>query len=186
MERSENQESFIAGENQQTKQAFIQEEQRTRSMAQEFQRLREVAAEEITVERQKYAQLEANQRPNRKANVFYELAPKHAYLKALPEVRHICMVQPEILKTQMKFIMDTGCGHDLVSQDKVTRNDLESFVGDKTMHFQTANGTTDSDIVARFSTNCFNEPVEAHILESAPSVLSVGRRCINHGFLRMA
>ena len=111
---------------------------------------------------------------NRKQDVFFELAPGHAYLKGLPEAREICMVQPEILKSQMKFIMDTGCGHDLVSQGKVTRNDLETFVGNKTMHFQTANGTTDSDIVTRFSTNCFDEPVEAHILESTPSVLSVG------------
>ena len=119
---------------------------------------------------------------NRKANMFYELAPNHAYLKGLPEVRHICMVQPELSRSQMKFIMDTGCGHDLVSQSKVTRNDLESFVGDKTMHFQTANGTTDSDIVTKFSTNCFDEPVETHILESSPSVLSVGKRCMNHGY----
>ena len=119
---------------------------------------------------------------NRKQDVFFELTPDHAYLKGLPEVREVCMVQPEILKTQMKFIMDTGCAHDLVSQGKVTRNDLETFVGSKTMHFQTANGTTDSDIVARFSTNCFDEPVEAHILESTPSVLSVGKRCVNQGY----
>ena len=119
---------------------------------------------------------------NRKQNVFFELAPGHAYLKGLPEAREICVVQPEILKSQMKFIMDTGCGHDLVSQGKVARNDLETFVGGKTMHFQTANGATDSDIVTRFSTNCFDEPVEAHILESTPSVLSVGKRCMNHGY----
>ena len=119
---------------------------------------------------------------NRKQDVFFELTPEHAYLKGLPEVRELCMVQPEVLKTQMKFIMDTGCGHDLVSQGKVTKNDLETFVGNKTMHFQTANGTTDSDIVARFSTNCFDEPVEAHILESTPSVLSVGKRCMNQGY----
>ena len=119
---------------------------------------------------------------NRKQDVFFELAPGHAYLKGLPEAREICMVQPEILKSQMKFIMDVGCGHDLVSQGKATRNNLETFVGGKTMHFQTANGTTDSDIVTRFSTNCFDEPVEAHILESTPSVLSVGKRCMNHGY----
>ena len=60
---SESREAFISCESKETKQAFQQEEQRTRSMAQEFQRLREVAAEEITAEREKYANLEANQRP---------------------------------------------------------------------------------------------------------------------------
>ena len=125
---------------------------------------------------------------SRKQNVFFELAPGHAYLKGLPEVREICMVQPEVLKSQMKFIMDFGYRYDLVSQGKATRNDLETFVGGKTMHFQTANGTTVSDIVARFSTNYFDEPVEAHILESIPSVLSIGKRCMvgkrymNHGY----
>ena len=29
-----------------------------------------------------------------------------------------CMVQPVILRKKIKFLMDTGCGHDLISQKK--------------------------------------------------------------------
>ena len=30
-----------------------------------------------------------------------------------------CMVQPVILRKKIKFLMDTGCGHDLISQKKI-------------------------------------------------------------------
>ena len=58
MERSEAQESFAVNESQHSRQALFIEEQR-----QEFQKLREIASEEITAERQRYVQLEASQRP---------------------------------------------------------------------------------------------------------------------------
>ena len=63
MERSEAQESFAVNESQQSKQALFIEEQRAQATNQECQRLREIASEEITAERQRYVQLEASQRP---------------------------------------------------------------------------------------------------------------------------
>ena len=63
MQRSEAQESFAVNESQQSKQALFIEEQRAQATNQEFQRLREIASEEITAERQRYVQLEASQRP---------------------------------------------------------------------------------------------------------------------------
>ena len=63
MEHSEVRESYIAAENQQARLVVMREEQRMQNMNQELQRLREAALEEITAQRQQYAQLEVNQRP---------------------------------------------------------------------------------------------------------------------------
>ena len=64
MERSEAQESFAVNEIQQSKQAMFMEEQRRAQAAnQEFQRIREVFSGEVTAERERFAQFEANQRP---------------------------------------------------------------------------------------------------------------------------
>ena len=63
MERSEAQESFVVNESHQSRQTLLMEEQRAQIATQEFQKLREIASEEITAERQRYIQLEASQRP---------------------------------------------------------------------------------------------------------------------------
>ena len=43
----------------------------------------------------------------------------------------------------VRFIVDTGCGHDLISQRKVKELDLETFLDNDGMTFMTANGRTD-------------------------------------------
>ena len=64
MERSEAQESFAFNEIQLSKQAmFVEEQQRAQVANQEFQRIKEVFYGEITAERERLAQFEANQRP---------------------------------------------------------------------------------------------------------------------------
>eukprot|EP00439_Symbiodinium_sp_Y106_P034198 s1457_g4.t1 len=35
-----------------------------------------------------------------------------------------CMVQPVILRKKIKFLMDTGCGHDLIAQKKIEKHDF--------------------------------------------------------------
>ncbi len=44
-----------------------------------------------------------------------------------------------------RFIMDTGCGHDLISQRKVKELGLETYLDNDGMTFMTANGVTDSN-----------------------------------------
>lgn len=46
--------------------------------------------------------------------------------KALKHDTMVCMVQPTWIRTVIKFLPDTGCGHDLTSEHKVERHDLES------------------------------------------------------------
>ena len=80
----------------------------------------------------------------------------------------------------IRFIMDTGCGHDLISKEKVRLMNLDMRPGSNSVNFTTANGiATTSDIkVAEL-------PVESevHVLESTPSDFSVGKRCMGRGVL---
>ena len=96
-----------------------------------------------------------------------------------------CMVQPVILRKKIKFLMDTGCGHDLISQKKIEKHDLETLVTPEPISFQTANGVTDTDLVSNFQAESFKEPINAYVLGDTPSVLSIGKRCMNqkYGFV---
>ena len=94
-----------------------------------------------------------------------------------------CMVQPVILRNKkIKFLMDTGCGHDLISQKKIEKHNLETLVPPEPISFLTANGVTDTDLVSNFQTESFKEPINAYVLDDTPSVLSIGKRCMNHDY----
>ena len=93
-----------------------------------------------------------------------------------------CMVQPVILRKKIKFLMDTGCGHDLISKKKIERHDLETLVTPEPISFQTASGITDTDLVSNFQADSFKEPINAYVLGDTPSVLSVGKRCMNQNY----
>ena len=75
--------------------------------------------------------------------------------------------------------MDTGCGHDLIVRRR-SRN--TTLVTPEPISFQTANGVTDTDLVSNFQTESFKEPINAYVLDDTPSVLSVGKRCMNHNY----
>ena len=92
------------------------------------------------------------------------------------------MVQPTSLRKKIKFPMDTGCGHDLISQKKIAKRDLETLVTPEPISFQTANGITDTDLVSNFQTESFAEPINAYVLDDTPSVLSIGKRCMNQNY----
>ena len=78
-----------------------------------------------------------------------------------------CMVQPVVLRKKIKFLMDTGCGHDLISQKKIEKHDLETLVTPEPISFQNAH---------------FKEPINAYVLGDTLSVLSVGKRCMNQNY----
>ena len=61
----------------------------------------------------------------------------------------IHMATPGSNNKSMKFIMDTGCGHDLLSQAKVDKM-FDVVSSRRTVSFHTANGITETDQVARF------------------------------------
>ena len=81
----------------------------------------------------------------------------------------------------VRFIMDTGCGHDLISQRKVKELGLETFLDNDGMTFMTANGLTDSNEITVMDHEGLGQ-CKLHVLNQTPAVLSVGSRCTKEGY----
>ena len=86
------------------------------------------------------------------------------------------------ISKKVKFIMDTGCGYDLMSQRKARELDLDVHEGSDRMVFLTANGITETREVAKCSVDSFQEEAKPFVLEQTPAVLSVGMRCMKLGY----
>ena len=80
-----------------------------------------------------------------------------------------------------RFIMDTGCGHDLISQRKVKELDLETFLDNDGMTFMTANGLTDSNEITIMDHEGLGQ-CKLHVLNQTPAMLSIGSRCTKKGY----
>ena len=86
------------------------------------------------------------------------------------------------MSKKMKFIMDTGCGYDLISRRKARELDLDVLEGDDRMVFLTENGITETREVAKYSVDSFQEEAKPFVLEQTPAVLSVGMRRMKLGY----
>ena len=80
------------------------------------------------------------------------------------------------------WLVDTGCGHDLVSNTNVKFSGGETRRLEKAVIFQTSNGDTPSTRVAPISFRGLNETIEPYVLKETPSVISVGDRTMNKGY----
>ena len=92
----------------------------------------------------------------------------------------MCITVP-VEERDKRFIMDSGSGHDLISAKKIDRMDLPTY-DDMVVNFHTANGVTSSTKRSDIKFEAFDEPAQAHILEDTPSVMSMGKRCIDLGY----
>ena len=92
----------------------------------------------------------------------------------------MCITVP-VEECDKKFIMDSGSGHDLIALKKVDRMDMEMYE-DEMVNFHTANGVTSTSKMTDIQFNAFEEPVKAHVLEDTPSVISMGKRCLEQGY----
>ena len=79
------------------------------------------------------------------------------------------------------WLVDTGCGHDLVSLSNAKSAKAELKRLEKPVIFQTANGDTPSTHVAPMFFSELNETIEPYVLAETPSVISVGKRTMNEG-----
>ena len=70
----------------------------------------------------------------------------------------------------------------MIAQKKIEKHNLETLVTPEPISFQTANGVTDTDFVSNFQTEAFKEPINAYVIDDTPSVLSIGKRCMNHKY----
>ena len=83
------------------------------------------------------------------------------------------------------WIMDTGCGHDLVKESLVEGYQTTcEYNGDKQRKivFATANGKVSSQRVVPMRCNILNTVVAPYALPETPSVLSIGLRCMEQGY----
>ena len=92
----------------------------------------------------------------------------------------MCITVP-VEERDKRFIMDSGSGHDLISAKKVDRMDQPTY-DDAVVNFHTANGVTSSTKRSDIKFEAFDEPAQAHILEDTPSVMSMGKRCVDLGY----
>ena len=92
----------------------------------------------------------------------------------------MCITVP-VEERDKRFIMDSGSGHDLISAKKIDRMDLPTYY-DTVVNFHTANGVTSSTKRSDIKFEAFDEPAQAHILEDTPSVMSMGKRCVDLGY----
>ena len=80
------------------------------------------------------------------------------------------------------WLVDTGCGHDLVSTANAKLSKGTSKYLDSPVTFQTANGDAPSTHSSQIFIEELNEMIEPYILTDTPSVISVGDRAMNKGY----
>ena len=81
-----------------------------------------------------------------------------------------------------RWLVDTGCGYDLVARRHVETMKKWVRKAVKTKSFQTANDKTTAGQVPRMTVSEFGEELAPYILDSTPAVLFVGYRCKNLGY----
>ena len=105
-----------------------------------------------------------------------QMTPKHGQ-------KTLCMPAPEYVGQPVRFILDTGCGHDLISRQKVeAMSGVISHDDEGGMSFMTANGVTQTQEVMNFRPKELNQDSKAYVLEETPAVLSVGKKCMEQGY----
>ena len=80
------------------------------------------------------------------------------------------------------WLVNTGCGYDLVSKREVAL--MKRFV-EKAMHtitFHTANGPTVTENVANVYVKDLDENITPNVLNNSQPVLTVGYRCMELGY----
>ena len=116
---------------------------------------------------------------NSRAEMCYEEVIPHVSGKYGRRDNIMCIMPIEL--KDRRFIMDSGSGHDLISSTRVDRMDIDTYQSDK-VNFHTANGITSTSTMVDLDFDTFNEPAKAHVLEDTPSVLSLGKRCMEQGY----
>ena len=81
-----------------------------------------------------------------------------------------------------QWIMDTGCGSDLISKAKVEDHKMRRAKAKRPIQLQTANGNTKGVEVVTANIVEFDESIEPCVLPDTPSVMSICRRCMHGGY----
>ena len=96
---------------------------------------------------------------------------------AMPCKRRVCHSHPV-----RSWLMDTGCGFDLVQKSAVSSctDCFRPMANPASLN--TANGEVEVQHCLPLSVGCGLPSIEALVLDSTPAVLSIGRRCMHEGY----
>ena len=94
--------------------------------------------------------------------------------------RQVSRGKPNGLSRVESWIIDSGSGHDLMSGYLAGKKAIRKAV--VPLSFSTANGVTDTDKVCDDKLSVLNERVRVYLLKNTPAVLSLGARCMQHGY----
>ena len=87
------------------------------------------------------------------------------------------------MKAARKWIVDSGCPLDLIGSDELTENERKFiFKIIKDVRLCTANGATSCTKGVAFDHTSLQDRIQAHILDSTPNVVSMGKRCMKLGY----
>ncbi|CAE7291950.1 JNK [Symbiodinium sp. CCMP2592] len=86
------------------------------------------------------------------------------------------------IKRVRRLMLDSGCGIDLIGLGDLSREERDLIVQNAKISLRTANGKTNTKGVAHMRIDGLDELIEAYVLESTPSLLSLGKRCKELGY----
>ena len=106
---------------------------------------------------------------------------EHEAERSLKKSKNLMCISLPVQAKDRRFILDSGSGHDLISARKAERMNLKKRVCDPIM-FHTANGSTATQTEAEIDLGTFDEISQAYVLDDTPSVMSLGKRCMEEGY----
>ena len=113
--------------------------------------------------------------------VFTEELVEHEVGKSLKKSKNMMCISLPVQAKDRRFILDSGSGHDLISARKAERMNLKQRTCDPIM-FHTANGSTATQTEAEIDLGTFDMTSHAYVLDDTPSVMSLGKRCMEEGY----
>ena len=113
--------------------------------------------------------------------IFTEELVEHEAERSLKKSKNLMCISLPVQAKDRRFILDSGSGHDLISARKAERMNLKKRTCDPIM-FHTANGSTATQTEAEIDLGAFDMTSQAYVLDDTPSVMSLGKRCMEEGY----
>jgi len=117
--------------------------------------------------------------------IFLEELVEHEAERSIKKSKNLMCISLPVQAKDRRFILDSGSGHDLISARKAERMNLKKRICDPIM-FHTANGSTATQTEAEIDLGTFDVISQAYVLDDTPSVMSLGKRCMEEGYSSMA
>ena len=113
--------------------------------------------------------------------IFTEELVAHEVERSLKKSKNLMCISLPVQAKDRRFILNSGSGHDLISARKAERMNLKQRTCDPIM-FHTANGSTATQTEAKIDLGTFDMTSQAYVLDDTPSVMSLGKRCMEEGY----